>query len=643
MKITNCPSCGAEIRFQSAVAVMAVCNYCRSTLVRHDLKLENVGKMAELLADASPIQLGTQGQYRGRPFTVGGRIQLRYSQGLWNEWYLLFADGSGGWLGETLGNYVVTFAIEAAEPIPPFSQLRAGRHLWLNGRAYEVGNLERAQCIGGEGELPLLVGPGYAAPVADLRGLDADNAFATLDYSEEPPLVYVGEQVDFQDLQLTGLRRHDGREGAIRSLDGAVVRAALQVEAFQCPGCGSTLRVRARGTEALACGSCGSIIDIQDKNHQILSRYRAETRYEPLLPLGGRGKLFGADYEVIGYLRRRVRIEGVNYDWSEYLLYNAKQGFRWLVEYQGHWNFSMTTSYAPTRLDASEPSRLYYRGRTFRHFQTATAEVSYVLGEFYWCVQVGERCTVADYVDPPYLLSGEQTDKEIVWSISQYVEPQWLWKAFKPKAPPPVPIGVAPNQPNPEAGQVRKLGGLLLIFLAALLLLQGGFLFAVQNRLILQQSYLFDPSAKDKTFTTPTFELSGHRSNVLIKSQSNVDNNWLYLDITLIDEDTGAVYQLGREIGYYHGVDDGERWAEGEQTDSAEIAGVPAGRYHLELEPETPGAGVSYQIQVYRDAPGWSNFFIALTLLVLFPLLSLWKKRSFENTRWAESDHPAEG
>ncbi|HYQ92725.1 MAG TPA: DUF4178 domain-containing protein, partial [Candidatus Competibacteraceae bacterium] len=226
MKLANCPSCGAEIRFQSAMAVMAVCDYCRSTLVRHDLKLETLGKMAELLADASPIQVGTQGQYRGRPFTVVGRIQLRYSQGLWNEWYLLFADGSGGWLGETLGNYVVTFAIKATEPIPAFSELRAGQHVWLNGRAYEVGNLERAQCIGGKGELPLLVGPGYAAPVADLRGINADNAFATLDYCEEPPLVYVGEQVDFQALQLTGLRPQDDQERAIRSLDGAVVRPA---------------------------------------------------------------------------------------------------------------------------------------------------------------------------------------------------------------------------------------------------------------------------------------------------------------------------------------------------------------------------------------------------------------------------------
>ena len=118
MKTANCPSCGADIRFQSAVAVMAVCGYCKSTLVRHDLELENIGKMAALLADASPLQLGTQGRYRDKPFTVVGRIQLRYSQGLWNEWYILFADQRGGWLGEMLGNYVVTFPVKTTESLP---------------------------------------------------------------------------------------------------------------------------------------------------------------------------------------------------------------------------------------------------------------------------------------------------------------------------------------------------------------------------------------------------------------------------------------------------------------------------------------------------------------------------------------------
>ena len=48
MKSTVCPSCGAPVQFQSAASILAVCEYCHSTLVRHDLNLEDVGKMAQL-------------------------------------------------------------------------------------------------------------------------------------------------------------------------------------------------------------------------------------------------------------------------------------------------------------------------------------------------------------------------------------------------------------------------------------------------------------------------------------------------------------------------------------------------------------------------------------------------------------------
>ena len=37
-----------------------------------------------------------------------------------------------------------------------------------------------------------------------------DGKFATLDYSEDPPLVFLGEYVDFDSLKMTGLREFEG-------------------------------------------------------------------------------------------------------------------------------------------------------------------------------------------------------------------------------------------------------------------------------------------------------------------------------------------------------------------------------------------------------------------------------------------------
>jgi len=86
MQKVSCPSCGAEVSFRSAASVMAVCEYCHSTLLKDAESVKDIGKMSDVLEDYSPIQINTSGEYQGKHFTVVGRIQLRYDDGFWNEW-----------------------------------------------------------------------------------------------------------------------------------------------------------------------------------------------------------------------------------------------------------------------------------------------------------------------------------------------------------------------------------------------------------------------------------------------------------------------------------------------------------------------------------------------------------------------------
>ncbi|MCC8998121.1 MAG: DUF4178 domain-containing protein [Candidatus Contendobacter sp.] len=636
MKTANCPSCGAAITFRSAVSILTICNYCKSTLIRHDLALENVGKMAELLPDPSPIQIGAEGVYRKARFTVVGRIQLRYGQGLWNEWYLLFENQRGGWLGETLGNYAITSLIQPPEPLPAFPELRAGQNLTLRGRAFQITNIETARCIAGEGELPIRVGAGYDAPVVDLQA--AGNIFATLDYSETPPLAFIGEQVRFDDLKLTRLRE------ALPA--GWEPDAGVKAQSFQCPGCGSALTVRAKGyTETLACGACGSIIDITDANFRILSKFKAQVTHEPIILLGARGTLENAEYETIGYLRRATTVEDVDYEWSEYLLFNRTQGFRWLVEYNGHWSLVQTTTEPAQVTGYGAQGRAFHQGRNYRHFQTAKAKISYVLGEFYWRVKVGERCEVSDYIDPPFQLSLERTDQEIVWSLANYVEPDAIKAAFSLEQPLPVRSGVAPNQPSPYAAQRPKFRRLRWLFLGLLIIGQIATLALSSDQRVHQQTFVFDAAAKDKTLTSEPFAVSGRDSNLLIRAETNLDNNWIYLDLALIERETGASYAISREINYYQGVDEGEKWSEGDAGDEAVLSDIPAGIYYLSVEGELPPSSptVTCTFTLFRDVPSWTNFFLALLGLLVAPLLFSWRARAFERTRWAESDYGPSG
>ena len=414
-------------------------------------------------------------------------------------------------------------------------------------------------------------------------------------------------------------------------------REGPRIRTFACPSCGGPLTVRGLlQTESIACGACGSVIDLTDENLRIISTFQARTRLQPLIPLGTRGKLFGDALEVIGFLRRKITVEGVDYEWSEYLLFNPYKGFRWLTEYDGHWTFVRTIPDRP----ATDGDTLTYLGRPFRHFQTSHASVSYVLGEFFWRVQAGEKAVIEDWTAPPYLLSRESTAEEIVWSLGQYVEPDVIWGAFQLKTAPPVSIGVFSCQPSPYGASVSGVYRLLGGFLLAALVLQMLFLFLSQDRLVYQGNFAYEPLRSEKSFVTDVFDVSGRVSNLVVRTHADVSNDWLYVNYALIDEATGHAYDFGREVSYYFGRDSDGSWSDGRQSDEAVLPSVPPGRYYLRIEPEGAVRSIPYSIRVYRDVPRWTFFTMALAGLLPVPALLFWRQRRFEIRRWSESDHP---
>jgi hypothetical protein len=203
----NCPNCGAPIRFRWSSAVQTVCEFCHSILVRRDVNLERVGTVADLPPDSSPIQIATEGIYRNRAFQVVGRILYEYEQGGWNEWHAVFNDGASGWLSDAQAQYAVSFA--ASVPgLPAAAQLQRGQQYSFNGTLYEVTSLTRAHYRGVEGELPFEYWDKDEVLFADLQTRDA--RFATLDYNDPEPALYLGEMVDFDSLRLKGLRQFEG-------------------------------------------------------------------------------------------------------------------------------------------------------------------------------------------------------------------------------------------------------------------------------------------------------------------------------------------------------------------------------------------------------------------------------------------------
>ena len=628
MKTANCPSCGAPVSFHSAASAYAVCEFCRSTLLRDGEDLKNLGRMADLLDDPSLIQIGTEGTFRSLHFGVIGRIQLKHESGLWNEWHILFDDRRSSWLSEAGGEYVVSAQVPVTEQLPAFETLRPEMQISVAGRPFTVTDLESARCISGQGELPFKVDAGYDVNTADLRGGDR---FVTLDYSETPPLVFVGYPAKFEELKLANLK--DANVGS------AGATATVKAHAFNCPHCASPLTVHSGAIESIACDSCGSIIGIDNENVQLLSSAAQSMRVVPWLPLGSKGRLHDIDWETIGFMQRSTRSDGVDYAWTETLLFNAEQGFAWLTEYQGHWNFARTLSNPPS-VSRGQTSFMRKDG-LYKLFSSGQAEVTYVVGEFYWRVAVGETCLVEDYILPPLMLSREVTEKEVSWSESAYLEPKALCAAFKISVPPPARIGVFANQPNPLVDRHRGVFSLFWKLALAAILVQLAFVLIFSSHVVLKQAVVLSPLNAEATLTTQAFSLPSRVRSLRVKHSTDIENNWVDVNTTLVEKNTGEAYQGAQQLSYYRGVDDGENWSEGSQGDDMAFKDVPPGTYYLAIEYDLgtdKNSAVADTVEVVRNPAGWSNYVLVMILLAAFPLYSRWRRNAFEAQRWSESD-----
>jgi hypothetical protein len=204
----NCPNCGAPIEFRWSSAVQTTCPFCNSVLVRHDVDLEKVGVVADLPATASSLQIAAEGVYSNKPFVVVGRIVYEYEFGAWNEWHLIFSDSTSGWLSDAQAEYAVSFLRPNPGKLPPAGEIRPGDKFGWDNVLYEVTSLTRARYRGVEGELPFEYWDKSDVWFADLR--TADGRFATIDYSDAEPLLFLGQPVEFDDLRLKGLREFEG-------------------------------------------------------------------------------------------------------------------------------------------------------------------------------------------------------------------------------------------------------------------------------------------------------------------------------------------------------------------------------------------------------------------------------------------------
>ncbi|MBK8014206.1 MAG: DUF4178 domain-containing protein [Deltaproteobacteria bacterium] len=640
-RVVSCPNCGGQVEFRAGTSLLAVCPYCASAVARvgDDVdELTILGQVAPLADLGSPLSIGISGRARGKSFTIVGCLQLDYGAGPWNEWYAAFDDGQWGWIAEAQGKIYLTFG-KAVDRLPSFGQASVGSSFQVGNQTLRVVERRTARFVAAVGELPVQVTPGAHFRYADVQG--PKRLFGTIDYGEgdHAEALFLGEELTYDALFDRGVLRHRAP---------GVAAAAV---GMNCPNCGAGVSLKAPdSSQRVTCDACGSLLDCsKGQELYLLSSARARGP-EPQIPLSSTGTLMGVKYTVFGHLVRSVEVEGVRYSWEEYLLHADDVGYRWLVMSDGHWTFvePIHAGDLGASLGAGVRS-VRYEGRTYRLFQSATARVDHLRGEFYWKVAVGERASTRDYVAPPHSLSVELTADEVVCSKGTYLSKSEIEHAFGLKKRLGRPLGIAPSQPNPHGVTLRSIFKTAVFLTLATALLAVVFAVRSEGRLVVDAEValadlaLAGTATAEKTSARPIATepfRTDERANLAIRVESDVNNAWLYVGGVLEDLTLGRSEPFGVEVSFYHGVQGGEAWQEGGRAKTVFLGEVPAGEYVLRFAPEwsTRSAPGRFRLTARSDVFVGSHPVALLAFLWIFPLIATWRHFSFEKKRWAESD-----
>lgn len=413
------------------------------------------------------------------------------------------------------------------------------------------------------------------------------------------------------------------------------------VKAINCTVCGATLDVLGgHRVKSLTCGYCGSLMD-RHAGFQVLQRYREkpERPYAPI-SIGMAAELKGVAFTVIGMIQYVSHQSGPGweetYDWISFQVYSPTHGYGWLTWNKGHYLFSRRTRDMPNPATSDNlfpKSSVTLEGRTFKMFERYPASIAFIEGEFTWMAKRGDRVRVVEAIDPPFMFSYERGEKELEYSIGEYMPAAEVHAAFGIE-PEDRPEGIHPAQPYEPGALIPALGQVAPMFIAvaaiaffAVTVLGGG-------REIVRSSI----DAPSSSAWTVPFTISDAERLIKIELTSPVINNWVYYDIAINSAESGdEVLSLGQEVSFYEGRDSDGYWSEGSHRADALFKVPAAGDYEVEImASEAGGAVPSLDIRLYDQVMVKRYVVMLLILTGLTALIPYIHRRNFEKKRWAD-------
>ncbi|MCC7297535.1 MAG: DUF4178 domain-containing protein [Bacteroidia bacterium] len=372
--------------------------------------------------------------------------------------------------------------------------------------------------------------------------------------------------------------------------------------------------------------------------------------FNHFLPIGTEVQLKGHDWTVVGIARFAENADEIFDFWDCYFLFSPANGWCYLYESDGHFLYAQEIELFKNFSGNRYPSSIFYEEKTYSKFAYYNFQPIAASGEFPG--DISEPYKSVEFIKPPYSINYYFNKQGLFAEQAEYIDRNQI--KIKGEAEiswPDKPHYSHSIQPNPFIAKFKTIISLTIAFNIFWLICT---IFINHNSLN-QEVYAYvniEPdtayiatkrdtsSASNQVKVSPTFKLEDSYSNLDIVIKTNLSQSWMGMDLNLVNEGTGEVYIVAKDIEYYSGYEDGESWSEGSQTSSALLGGIPPGNYHLEHQSTyafEKGSWPNWSVTIKKDVPVYSNWLFVAVLSLIIPFYYYYRSNYTEKKRWFDS------
>lgn len=574
------------------------------------------------------VQPGTEGIWQDRAFTVLGRFRSWFSAAVFNYWTIAFSDGELAYLGEGYGLYSILrkTTVDRLLTASYLTTMTIGsKRDLIKDLDFLLEKCSRCQKWEVEGEVWLP---------------ECNADFTIFDYAAQ-----TGRRISLFQFLPNYIIPFDVVYTSYPALQMTNTRSAeLPVKSFPCVHCENEIEVKTYPfAQSCACIHCGLQYVLKEDEYRSTQKYSSFDAGSDIT-LHTTGEIKGVRYEVIGYALKEENNQ-YHSQWKEYTLYNRKEGYAFLSEYDGHWTYVRERGAAPV-LKSDKVKTFVYSDEDFQLFNAYSFNILNARGEFSNNLFQTEDTYCKEFISPPEVWIREQNKQEgITWFLGEHIPSRTLENTFTMPAGAPYKTGIGAVEPKFFISPYKLVAAavMAILFLVALHLFVSAFR---QNRVVLDQQFSFasEQSANDSAlnllFVSQPFHFDKSRSNVEFNVFAPVQNDWFELGATLVNKNTGAEYSLEKGVEYYYGYTDGENWTEGSRNENAYLTQIPAGDYVLQLQGVRSAAYdhvKEFHVTVTYDVQTERNLFFSILILLVWPVVQYVRTNKIEKKRWYNS------